>query len=75
MSFKPVFPWLLKFPFMAGSAYDLPMTKDEMIRYLKFPYIYQTTVRFFFGHIEAVLWVNRLIGGRLLESWVDCALH
>ena len=77
--FKPVFPLLLKFPFMSGSAYGLPiipMTKDEQLRYLKFPYTRQKSG--FFGHIESglwVVWVNRLMRRKLLESWVDCALH
>ena len=79
-SFKPVFPLLLKFPFMAGSAYDnlpiISMTKDESMHYMKFPYTRKQSG--FFGHIESglwVLWVNRLMRTRVLESWVDCALH
>ena len=77
---KPIFPLLLKFPFMAGSAYtELPIiaiTMDETMRYLKYPYSRQRSG--FFGNLEAglwVMWMNHLMRRKLLKSWVDCALH
>ena len=76
---EKVFPFLLKFPFVAGSTLPLPivsLTHDGMLQYLNLPLSRNQMGRF--GHIEAgcwVMWANSLMKFKFLNYWVDCALH
>ena len=74
-----VFPFLLKFPFVAGSTTPLPivsLTHDGMLKYLNMPVSRKQMGHF--GHIEAncwVMWANSLMRNKFLTYWVDCGLH
>ena len=74
-----VFPFLLKFPFVAGSTTSLPivsLTHDGMLKYLNMSVSRKQMGRF--GHLEAncwVMWANSLMRTKFLTYWVDCGLH
>ena len=76
---EKLFPFLLKFPFVAGSVLDLPiisLTHDGMLKYLNLSLSRRQMGDF--GHLEAgcwVMWVNNLMKSKFLNYWVDCALH
>ena len=76
---EKIFPFLLKFPFVAGSTLPLPivsLTHDGMLQYLNLPLSRKQMGHF--GHIEAgcwVMWANSLMKFKFLNYWVDCALH
>ena len=74
-----VFPFLLKFPFVAGSVTSMPivsLTHDGMLQYLNLSLSRKQMDQF--GHLEAgcwVMWANSLMRTKFLNYWVDCALH
>ena len=76
---KKVFPFLLKFPFMAGSTASLPivsLTHDGMLQYLNMSHTRKQMGRF--GHIKAgcwVMWANSLMKTKFLNYWFDCGFH
>ena len=76
---EKVLPFLLKFPFVAGSTLRLPivsLTHDRMLQYLQLSLSRKQMGHF--GHIEAgcwVMWANSLMKFKFLKNWVDCALH
>jgi len=76
---EKIFPFLLKFPFVAGSVTELPivsLTHDGMLKYLNLSLSRKQMGNF--GHLEAncwVMWVNNLMHSKFLNYWVDCALH
>ena len=74
-----VFPFLLKFPFVAGSTTSLPivsLTHDGMLKYLNMTVTRKQMGQF--GHLEAncwVMWANSLMRTKFITHWVDCGLH
>ena len=74
-----VFPYLLKFPFMAGATGVLPivsLTHDGMLQYLKLSLSRKQMGHF--GHIAAgcwIMWANSLMKTKFLNYWVDCGLN
>ena len=74
-----IFPFLLKFPFVAGSVTDLPiisLTHDGMLKYLNLSLSREQMSHF--GHLESgcwAVWVNTLMKTKFLNYWADCALH
>ena len=74
-----VFPFLLKFPFVAGSTTPLPivsLTHDGMLKYLNMTVTRKQMGQF--GHLEAncwVMWANSLMRTKFITHWVDCGLH
>jgi len=76
---EKIFPFLLKFPFVAGSVTDLPiisLTHDGMLKYLNLSLSREQMSHF--GHLESgcwAVWVNTLMKTKFLNYWADCALH
>jgi len=64
---------------VAGSVTGLPivsLTHDGMLKYLNLSLSRKQMGHF--GHLQSgcwVVWVNNLMKSKLLNYWVDCALH
>ena len=76
---KPAFEHLLKFPFINAHPIDLraiEFTHDGMMKYLNYP-----KERKDMADIESLqsggwlLWANDLMKEKLVDLWLDCALH
>ena len=82
---KPAFQSLLKFPFLSGAPLTgyyaggamISFTHDGMIDYFNYP-----PSRSIMGHLPYgvqggswLLWGNSIGRKRILDLWVDCALH
>ena len=76
---EKVFPFLLRFPFVARSGVPYPivsLTHNGMLQYLNLSLSRKEMG--YFGHLQAgcwVMWANSLMRTRFINYWVDCAAH